>query len=420
MNQNTSTTEDEIDLRELFSRISQGKKTIFAITAISIALSVLLALVVLKPTYEAEISFLSPSDESVIQVSRFAPDTKKDILYQHFLNTMTAKDFQKEVFNNGGYLQKLNADNADISDLDNYFLSFVKTLSIKDTKEKKGVLKISYENPVVISMQGGNPIVIADFLNELSDAANKEGVSRFLTTNKQKALNRLEEIHKQKSLLLLKAKDERLAQINRIKETNRQKINEINDEIGRLRIKAKKDRANRIQTLSDAAKVAGGLGIKDNNFKKVSDKQNSTLTVAIGDNQKLPKWYLYGESALLQEVELLKNRANDDPYVPKIVDLQSQLDTIKSDQKLKTLESRTDDSPFIAEIVKLDVEKTRLQSIVFDDTGINMMRISQHAIPPQYPIKPKKKLIVAVSAIAGLIFGVLWVLISRAFRGEDK
>lgn len=421
MNQKPNINEDEIDLREIFFKIAQGKRTVFGVTLVSILLS-LLYVSTLKPTYEAQISFLSPSEESIIQAKKFSPSVTKESLYQSFINTFTSKDFQQKVFNEKEYLTKLNTENIEITNPEEHFLKFADTLSIQDEKEKKGVLKITYEHPVNISMKGGNPTIIADFLNDVSHLANKMVVDNFISTQKLSLVNRINEIDKQKSLLLLKVKKDRMAQIDRIKEANQQKTNEINDEINRLRVKAKKDRLNRIQTLSDAAKIAGELGIQNNNFKKISDKQNSnsTLTVAIGDNQKLPKWYMYGELALLEEVKLLKNRTNDDPYVPKIVELQNQLDAINKDQKLKTLEDRVDDSPFVAEIAKLEVEKSKLESTVFDDTGISAARISQHAIAPTTPIKSKKKLIVSLATAVGLMFGILWVLISGAFRNDRR
>ena len=210
---------------------------------------------------------------------------------------------------------------------------------------------------MTVTMAGSSPSVISDFLNELSELANKRTVENFLSTNKQKTLNRLKEIEKQKTLLLLKEE---------------------------------KQREVRIRSLSESAKVAAKLGIKNNNFNSaISGRNNTTpaFNVSIGDNRELPRWYLYGELALLQEIELLKNRGSNGKH--------------------------------IAEIVLLDVEKTELESIVFDASGIKAVEVNQHSTAPVSPIKPKKKLIVAISAIAGLIFGIFWVLISAAFKEKD-
>jgi LPS O-antigen subunit length determinant protein (WzzB/FepE family) len=210
---------------------------------------------------------------------------------------------------------------------------------------------------------------------------------------------------------------------------------------------------NKIQVLTDTAKIAEDLNIIDNNFKKINSGKSleSTLTVSIGDNQKIPQWYLYGKDALLKEASVLKNRINDDAYIPEIVNLQNEIKSIKDDkdlislknrtnddpyiseivnlqnklisiksnQTLKTLESRKDDSPFIAEINKLDIETIKLQAFVPSSAGINAMQLNQHAYPTETPIKPKKKLIVAVAFIAGFILSIFLVFIMNAFRKED-
>ena len=55
-----------------------------------------------------------------------------------------------------------------------------------------------------------------------------------------------------------------------------------------------------------------------------------TKNIVLGDNeQMLPDWYLYGEKALKERVEMLKNRTNDDPFIPELVILQAQLKSSK-------------------------------------------------------------------------------------------
>jgi len=133
----------------------------------------------------------------------------------------------------------------------------------------------------------------------------------------------------------------------------------------------------------------------------------------------LPEWYLYGETALLEEISILKNSKIDDVYLLEIINLKNKLSTIISNQSLKTLESIQDDSPFIAEINKLDIETIKLQAFVPSSAGINAMQLNQHAYSPESAIKPKKKLIVAVAFIAGFILSIFLVFIMNAFRKED-
>ena len=413
--------EDEIDLRQLLVSIVSRKKFIIGFTGIVTALAVLYALII-TPTYEAEISFLSPSDSSIIELNRVElnSETKQTIL-REFLNKFMSNQFQRKVFDENDYLAKLNPKNEPIDNVGNFFNGFSKSINIEVNKVEKDVEIINYEKPIRVTIEGSAADAMSSFLNKLASSANKEVVDELLNTTQQKIDIRLEEIDKQKGLLLSGAKQERLNKIDIIKEQDNQKINEINDKIERLRVKAKKDRLNRIQVLTDAAILAKELGIKKNNFKKINsnDQSSSSLTVSIGDNQKVPDWYLYGEDALIQRIEILSNIENDDPYVPEIVNLQSQLKAISSNQALKTLENRTDDSPFIGEINKLDIEAIRLKSFKPSSAGINSMQLNQHAFTPNSPIKPKKRIIVSVAAVVGFMLSILLALLMNVFRPRE-
>ena len=416
--------EDEIDLKQLFRSLADRKRFIFGFTGLVTALAIAYALSI-PPTYKASISFLSPSTSSVLQLNKIKLTSEtsetSETIYRKFLNKVMSSQFQRKIFDENNYLAKLNPENKPIKNLDSLIGGFTKSITIESNKEKKGE-KSNYEKPITISLEGNDSTVISNFLNDLANIADTETVSEFLAIIQQKIDIRLEEISKQRGLLLARTKQDRLSKIERIKIEDKQKISEITDQIERLRVKAKQDRLNKIQVLIDSAKMAKSLGIIDNNFKNISNSKevNTQLSIAVGDNQKLPKWYLYGEGALLQEISILQNRENDDAYVSEIVNLKNKLSAINSNQILKTLESRKDDSPFVAEINKLDIEAIKLRSFNPSATGINAMQLNQHAYPTETPIKPKKKLIVAVAFIAGFILSIFLVFIMNAFRKEEN
>ena len=482
--------EDEIDLKQLFRSLADRKWFIFGFTGFITVLAVAYALSI-PPTYKASISFLSPNQSSVLQLNKIKLTSEtsetSETIYRKYLNKVMSKQFQRKIFDENNYLSRLNPSEELIENIEDFFGGFSKTIILEENKVHKNVEKQNYEKPINVSIEGNDAQVISSFLNHLANTADTETVNEFLTIIQQKIDIRLEEISTQRDLLLSRAKQDRFSQIERIKVEDNQKIHEIKDQIVRLRVKAKKDRLdeiirteragllsieklndkiialrvkakkdriNKIQVLSDAAKMAEELGVIDNNFKKIGNekRQSSTLTVAIGDNQKLPKWYLYGKNALLKEVKILSSRVSDDPYIPEIVNLQNQiqmikndkdlaalknrksddpyiseivnlqnkLSTIKSNQLLKTLESRKDDSPFVVEINKLDIEAIKLKAFEPSPIGIHAMQINQYAYPPESPFKPKKKLIVSVAFIAGFILSILLVFIMNAFRSEKE
>jgi LPS O-antigen subunit length determinant protein (WzzB/FepE family) len=298
--------EDEIDLKQLFRSLVDRKWFIFGFTGLVTALAIAYALSI-PPTYKASISFLSPSKSSVLQLNKIKLTSEtsetSETVYRKFLNQVMSSQFQRKIFDKNDYLAKLNPENKLIENLEDFFAEFSKSISIETNKVQKNVVKLNYEKPVNISLEGNDAQVISSFLNDLASTADTETVNEFLTIIQQKIDIRLEEINKQRGLLLSRAKQDRFSKITRIKIEDKQKINELNDQIARLRIKtkkdrldkitriekdnqlkiekiigkiirlrikAKKDRLNKIQVLSDTAKIAEDLNIIDNNFKKIS------------------------------------------------------------------------------------------------------------------------------------------------------
>lgn len=412
--------EDEIDLKQLFKSLADRKWFIFGFTGFVTVLAISYSLSI-QPTYSSSISFLSPSQSSVIQLNKIKLTSEtSETIYRNFLNNITSSKLHKDVFIKHGYLDRLNFNNEIIDNMDAYINTFIDSIQIKPVKNSKNEV-INYEKPTVVMMKGSNSEIISDFLNDLSITANKKTVDDFLFVIKQRIAIKLNEISIQRDLLLSSEKYNRLSKIERIKIEDSQKINEINDQIDGLRIKAKKNRLNKLQLLNDEILIADELGIIDNNFKNINSKNasDSSITIEIDKgNQKFPKWYLYGKKALSKEVDILKDRTNDDPYIPEIIDLQNKLILIESNQVLKTLESRIDDSPFIAEITKLDIETIKLKSFKPSSLGINAMQINQQSYPLKTPIAPKRKMIVSVAFIAGFILSILLSFIMNAFRTE--
>lgn len=64
-------------------------------------------------------------------------------------------------------------------------------------------------------------------------------------------------------------------------------------------------------------------------------------------------------------------------------------------------------------------QKQRVESMLLPHNYKNSAIVGQ-VITSEYPIKPKKRLIVAIALIAGFILSIFWVLLSNAFRTEEK
>jgi LPS O-antigen subunit length determinant protein (WzzB/FepE family) len=348
----------EIDLRELLVSIASRKKFIIGFTAIVTVLAILYALSI-TPTYKASISFLSPSQSSALELNKIKLNSENsensETIYKKFLNKIMSREFQRKVFNENDYLAKLNPKNEPIYNVDSFFYGFSNSINLISHKAKKNVGNINFENPIEITIEGNNAQVIENYLNDLASSADKETIDELLSFIEQKITIRLEEISKEIQLL--------------------EKQHNLN-------------RNNTIQELLYHLSLAKELGIKENNLGLISNEFESSLSMIDPSNYntlKLPKWYLLGEDALTKQIELLK----DNKY------------------------------SYNLRISTLEIEKIKLESIVISNTGINSMQLNQHAFAPNSPIKPNKRSIVSVAAVAGFILSILLALLMNAFRPRE-
>ena len=414
---------DEIDLRKLFNSLVEKKLFIFSVTAL-VTLLAIIYVKTISPIYNATSEFSLPNESSILSINRLELiNESKESVFADFLNLLSSQDIQRKVFDDGGYLTALNPENEPINDVEEFTASFLKSIELQapitaiSTKEKVGGL---IEQPYSISIEGSDNKIISRFLNELVDLANHENISSIKSLINQKIDIRLDEISLERNQLLGLAERDRLSTIERIKEVDAHKIRVINDQIDRARYKTKEDRLNQIVALTDAAKLAGSLGIIENNLEKITKSVESdfNLNIAINEVEDLPEWYLYGEKALLERVKLLENRTSDDPYIPELVTLTNQLKEVQNNNLLKTLEERQDDSPFIAEITKLDFESTILDSAIIDMTGISSMTVLKEGYIS--PISQKKRLIVLLAFLGAFMMSIFLTLIMGALRPDEQ
>lgn len=84
--------------------------------------------------------------------------------------------------------------------------------------------------------------------------------------------------------------------------------------------------------------------------------------------------------------------------------------------ELRALESRKSDLPFIEDGYELQGQLLYLQSFSINDKGLATMRVDAPAYPPYQPNKPNKRLILVMSAMLGVLFGVLAAFFAEFIR----
>ena len=114
---------DEIDLRKFTKSLKERSRFIFGFTGIVtlIAIAYIIYQGTLPLQYKVETSFLKPSDSAVLNLNKFQllSETKNSI-FTRFLSLVGSQSFQKSVFLEGDYVNKLNETNEPIEDIDDY------------------------------------------------------------------------------------------------------------------------------------------------------------------------------------------------------------------------------------------------------------------------------------------------------------
>ena len=415
---------DEINIGEIFNFLVSKK---FLIAGLTFFVTVIAFIYAFNqtPIYRASSSFTSPTSASIMRINlnAYSVSHSKNSVFTEFLNTLSSNKFQKKVFLEGNFLTLFNADNNPINNIDEFVDGVINSVRIipPNTTQRDKDFGFLNEQPYSVVMEGKNAVSISEYLNSLIIMVNSKTIADIIKLSELNISKRLEAISIERDQLLGQAEKKRFSKILRIKEEDGQKIRQINDQIDRARYKAKENRLNQIMVLTDSVKLAKSLGIIENNFKLINDDgANSDLTIAIGESKDLPEWYLYGEKALIQRVELLKNRKSDDPYITELVTLNNQLNEVQNNNVLETLEARQDDSPFVAGIIELDMEKDKLESLILDLNGVNSMNLSQISLPKKSPISPNKRMIVLIAFFGSFMMSIFLIAIMGALNSYKK
>ena len=149
-------------------------------------------------------------------------------------------------------------------------------------------------------------------------------------------------------------------------------IRDIENTIASKRKMAKVRRLDRIIAIQEAANTAYLLGIKD-----IVDTPTIVQSNQLNITTTSTTLYYRGSRALAAEIEFLKNRKSDDPFITGLRDLQEKL--------------------------------ALLHSIKIEEEGMNSVTVDQAAYPSKSPIKPNRRMIVSIGTVAGLFLGIFLV-----------
>ncbi|UBM26562.1 O-antigen chain length regulator [Pseudomonas sp. p1(2021b)] len=327
-----SSTGDEIDLFELIEGLWKQKVLIIVTTVVVTAIAVAYAFLA-KPVYEAKVFVQPPTQNDIAQLnygrggsSELNMLTVKDV-YDIYLRNLQSESLRREFFR-GIYLPSLTEDERTGSQ-DELYGRFQDVLSLG-----------------LASKESSDRYYVIANVADPQQAA--EWVVRYLEMAGRRARNEV---------------------VKDVKADATIKANNIEQQITAELESARKQREDQIVQLSEALRVAKSIGLEKPPI--ISNSLSSEVSAGMDGSLM----YMRGTKALEAEIENLRKRVSDDPFVKNLRQRQEALAFYRSLQI----------NPNVVQVYRQD---GAIES-------------------PDKPIKPQKAIIIALGTIIGLTFGIL-------------
>jgi chain length determinant protein (polysaccharide antigen chain regulator) len=346
----TSSSTDEIDLRDLIQTLWSSKWTIALFTLIVAAAAAAYAFLS-TPIYETRVQTLPPPPSGLAEYNmanqlsgpaiatltgnrdNAVPALDPREAYAVFLRHVASVSLRQEFFNDIYLPAQANYDETP-ANRERLWRRFNKQLTVKLPRKPED------NELMVLTLEGEKPQEIAQWANEYTQMAISAARTQLLDT---------------------------------IKSAINLRISSAEEQIKVLRENARIDRQNRIAQLTEALAVAEATGLE-------TPVNTGSLILSFNNESND---YLRGAKALRAELEQLKNRESDDPFIPKLSELR----------KIQTL----------------------LKAVsLISPQDVSVALIDEIASPPENPTKPRRILILALGVILGGMLGV-FIVLTRSF-----
>jgi LPS O-antigen subunit length determinant protein (WzzB/FepE family) len=382
-------SQDEVNLLDLLEFLARKKVLIFFIASIFVVLSILYTLLT-TPTYRGTIGFKAPKKSltsifpnflhEVLPNASWTMDGQLAIDNSYILNEFMAEmqsySNQEEVFIKGKFHERFVANNPEIVMKEEIVQEIYRSIresatharNIANAPKHKHVKEFLSAKVVNYEMKGVNPELASDFLNALADWVNNK-VTHDLRESMEKGI---------------KGKIDQLS-------------DKLNSRVALEQLKYK----NKVRVFTDNIEIAKNLGILGNNFDNFNPDgfvpdgfilKGRSKQIHFSGQVKAkiswPYWYLYGQRALEQELNLMKSRRASSEYAEESAELNLKIERLS----------------------KFDLSKINFEPVI----------ISQPSIPPVNPITPTRMIIITIGSIFGLFFGILMVGLSAFLKTQLK
>ncbi|MFR0716570.1 LPS O-antigen chain length determinant protein WzzB [Enterobacterales bacterium BD_CKDN230030183-1A_HGKHYDSX7] len=338
--------DDEIDLFELIGGMWKRKAVVIVTAAVITVVAIAYALFA-ERVYEAKVFVQPPSQNDVAQLNfgrggetGLSMMSVKDV-YDIYLRNLQSESLRREFFRSF-YLPSLPEAERNGSQ-DELYSKFQEVLFLGPAAKET-----PYRYFVRVNLP--DPQEAAEWATRYVEMAGKRGVAEILKDVKADATI---------------------------------KANNLEQQINAARESKRKEREDRIARLTEALRVAKSIGLEKPPIisAEVAAAMEGSLT------------YMRGSKALEAEIENLRTRTSDDPFVANLRQRQEAL--------------------------------AFYRTLQIDSGVIQVYRQDGALESPDKPIKPKKVLVVVVGAVVGTLLGLMFAFLlylksQYALRKENE
>lgn len=193
------------------------------------------------------------------------------------------------------------------------------------------------------------------------------------------------------------------------------------DELAAVRTQLELNRENRIKRLQEAIAIATALNIHKPTSPTLLGRNIQEMPGFYAElSNQSPPLYFMGTEALQAELDVLLAREDNDFTSGRITEIQKELQLLEQNRQVELLKARENRDLFIAEQATIKRTLAYLENLHIDFEMLEIVKIDRPAHTPYKPIKPNKKLVVAVGFLLGLMIGVFFALVKGALRNHKK
>ncbi|MEQ9724927.1 Wzz/FepE/Etk N-terminal domain-containing protein [Pseudomonas sp. WHRI 8822A] len=403
---------DEIDLGELMRALWERKKLIIGIAAVVTLLSVAYALLATK--YYRTQSILRPVAMNVLDelnASGLYELTPEEAL-QRVGAGISSYEYRLEYFNAN---QELFGPDAmsDGQTAEQALNQIIEDLEILRPDPNRPDGSFSYVGLAYTYPWG---VKGADIVNGLIEYVIQRERTALAEDVEVVIRNRLAKLEQRMAAERAAYQADKQAKIASLSEADALKRAQLEDELNSLRKELRTRRDNRIAQLNEAIVIAKSLGIEKPSTPStladsatVSGSGNVIRTEV--NNQQIPLYFM-GTEALEAERNALQKRRSDEFTEPRIAEIQADLRLLEQNREVELLKQRADEDVYIENYAKWSQEAAELKGLNLNLSALQLVNIDRQAIYPRTAVKPKRVLVVALGAVLGIMLGLFVALIS--------